>query len=223
MLAFATVASMLYASKGLPAASNLNIMYINLDSRTDRKKKTESMLDLWGYPYKRVAGIKKEGGISLYDKKRKGSLGCALSHLKALCQFDTDVLVLEDDAQFRTTPPLEELSTIEGWDVVCFAHNMAIVNNSDCFVAGVHRFCRAHNIQTMSAYMVRKQHLQTLRQKARESAKGLEKGGQIRVFAIDMVWKQVQQSLRFYVAHPRLAKQRQSWSDIQKKKVDYGV
>lgn len=202
------------------------IVYINLDGRVDRRAATTRMLDSWGYEYKRIPGVKKGPGKTLADSQRLGQLGCTLSHLAALSsQFINrrDVFVLEDDIKFRTTPPLTELNYVQKWDVVCLAHNNAKVNLRDCFFAGGHRFCRATDVQTASAYLVRQPQIALLKENARQSAIKLQAGGLPPDFAFDQHWKRLQHKLRWYVALPRLAKQRRSWSDIEQRVVDYGV
>lgn len=203
---------------------SFEIVYINLDSRVDRRVATTAMLNSWKYPYERIPGVVKGPGKTFADKQRLGALGCTLSHLAALSSVkNRDIFILEDDLEFSSTPPLAELNNSQAWDVVCLAHNTAKVDTRDCFVAGGHRFCRATNAQTTSAYLVRRKHVDLLRWMARESAVGLQSGGAYEKFAYDQAWKKAQHALRWYVAYPRLARQRRSWSDIEHRVVDYGA
>jgi len=79
---------------------DIPILYINLDSRTDRRKHMERLLD--GYNYERVPAV--------YDEH--GYIGCAKSHIKCMeivaergydrCIILEDDFVFVDDNNFNT-------------------------------------------------------------------------------------------------------------------------
>ena len=72
-----------------------NVLYINLESRSDRKEHVENQLAIIGLQnFNRFNAIKLENG----------ALGCSMSHLKCLQTAKTNnwdhVLICEDDIQF---------------------------------------------------------------------------------------------------------------------------
>ena len=93
-----------------------NIMYINLDSRPDRKLHIEAQLSSVGLTkYQRFKAI----------KTTSGAIGCTLSHLKCLTdardQQLSHLLVCEDDTTFLN-PVLfrAQLNAFFGWSFTAF-------------------------------------------------------------------------------------------------------
>ena len=77
-----------------------NIMYINLEHRTDRKEHVEYQLrNVVGFS-DRFVNIERVNAVKLAN----GALGCSLSHLKCLQQAKErnldHVLICEDDITF---------------------------------------------------------------------------------------------------------------------------
>jgi GR25 family glycosyltransferase involved in LPS biosynthesis len=188
------------------------IYYINLDSREDRKALTESELSRTGIPFERVSAI----------KKTDGQLGCCLSHIKALnlaySEGHDDVIIVEDDIVFETDPTQLLEYVVRPYigrpfNLILLSYHLPLVNLYD-FATGV---ASVSNAQTTTAYLVKRSYIPTLLENFSETVSLLEKGV---VTAIDQNWKKLQH--QFVAAIPRLAKQRNSFSDIEGKAVSYG-
>ena len=86
------------------------IVYINLDSATDRREHIESQFASYGITnYKRFSGLK---AIKSKNRKMKPSeYGCMMSHLRIIEDFyksgEDQLIVVEDDI---------DISSIENWD-----------------------------------------------------------------------------------------------------------
>ena len=93
-----------------------NVLYINLDSRPDRKKHIENMLSSCPYEYQKIAGVdlSDTSGYDIYNPNPKvynsvGILGCFLAHKKAIKYLldinknaDSYSILIEDDAYIDT-------------------------------------------------------------------------------------------------------------------------
>ena len=192
------------------------IVYINLASRPDRKLEIEGEFRRLGLRYfQRFEAIARERGI----------VGCNLSHAAVLSgehYSEELVMVCEDDAQFLASR--EEIDQIieffvsQSWlDVLCLGNrveNKAIRINQD--------FAISNNIQTTSCYVVRRKHLALIGAIFAKSAKKLERGSPVWLNALDIAWKSAQRwRLVFAVPRKEMVVQRASFSDIEKREVDY--
>lgn len=93
------------------------ILWINLDSETDRKEHMISMLDFYEIPHTRISAIDARGNNDVSDLLvgkfpeliTQGELGCTMSHLKAIKHFYENtnldyIIICEDDIVFDTVP-----------------------------------------------------------------------------------------------------------------------
>lgn len=205
---------------------------INLAHRTDRR--AECLIDA------------RESGLTLtpahfFNAKYiadDGARACALSHAMALSEFlFTDdrsfVLILEDDFQIRNKGGFADsinalISAASMWDVYLLGHNEAVpvegTPASSTF--------RIINAQTTSGYLVGRAYVPKLIENFFRSADLLSRYKDLpspnreatRHFtSCDMLWKELQISDRFWASVPALIQQRESFSDVQKKVVSYGV
>lgn len=91
------------------------ILWINLDTETDRQEHMNSLFDFYKIPNTRISAIDARGNndvsdllIGKYpDLISQGELGCTISHLKAIKYFyeETDlpyIIICEDDIVFDT-------------------------------------------------------------------------------------------------------------------------
>ena len=90
-------------------------LYINLDSRPDRKKHVEGQLSIVGIQAERFTAIRLENG----------ALGCSMSHLKCLEIAKANnwphILIIEDDILFlKPNIFVNQLNL--------FLHNILILN-----------------------------------------------------------------------------------------------
>lgn len=94
-----------------------HILWINLDTETNRQEHMNSLFDFYQIPNTRISAIDARGDNDVSDMLSgrfpdmvtQGELGCALSHLKAIKYFyyETDlnyIIIAEDDIVFDTVP-----------------------------------------------------------------------------------------------------------------------
>lgn len=213
--------------------SNMNIQYINLEERFDRKSEIENelrRLDINNFS--RFNAIKASPGI----------LGCSLSHLQIFKSADKTqpLFVLEDDCEFLINRKELELLINHFMksdaDVFCLAFNIPpkrIQNSVRIFRYNFFRpslwklawspIKRAAKIQTMSCYILKPHMIDVLRNLSEKCVKELKNGSPAHESAIDQKWKSLQKKYVFVIPRNRAAKQRASFSDIENSFKDYGV
>lgn len=210
------VSDLMRSSSTTHGLDRCRIIYINLASRPDRKLEIEEE-----FRRLRVRDFERFDAIA----KEKGIVGCNLSHAAVLGGKNYSeelVMVCEDDAQFVASR--EEVDHIidsfvsKSWlDVLCLGNlveNKVIRIDQD--------FAISNNVQTTSCYVVRGAHLASIASIFAKSARKLEKGSPVWLHALDIAWKSAQRwSLVFAVPHAPTVIQRASFSDIEKRKVDY--
>jgi len=219
-------ASVAGARRKVPAPE---ITYINLDARTDRRASLEVELDGMGLSYTRTAAVTVNASVlrtpikhAHRRHKQVSYIGCSLSHIKALEHSNRSVLVLEDDVTFRYMPNLRMLLRHDWWDVIAFAYNGPF-NSRECRTVHGALYCKSPGFKTASAYLVRDAYRHTVIDVLHKSVARLVDGVRYERAANDVVWQQLAKVDRWFVAVPRIAWQRPSYSDIEMRGVDYGV
>lgn len=222
------IAGTMRAISGSPD-TRVEITYISLDHRTDRQDLLEAELDHMGVSYTRTAAVRANASMlhvvsrhPLRRHRQLGALGCTLSHIKALQNSAGGVLVLEDDVTFRYMPNLRLLLREDWWDVIAFAYN-GRWDPRECRTRNGVGYCKSTDFRTSAAYLVRGTYKPTLVKNLNTSWKRLANGATPHQAALDQNWNDLQVKDRWYVAVPRIAHQRRSYSDIESKNVDYGV
>ena len=198
------------------------VYYINLAHRTDRKELFLQEMKKANIPDTIL--YRQEAVWIPYD----GATGCTLSHLFALQTFLKSphqvALICEDDFTWLEEPEIIQsfFTKLEGisFNIVLLAGNVRMEEPSQ--FPFLHR---VYSASTTSAYLVHRKYAQTLYDNFKE-------GLQVRLtnykdkdmlcsYAIDNHWRQLQMKHEWYIAHPKLGKQRADYSDIEKKEVDY--
>lgn len=131
------------------------------------------------------------------------------------------VCVVEDDIEF-TDPDFFRrqldtfLSGYIDWDVLLLGSNMGppFDKEEGCL--------RVFNAQTTTGYIVKQHYYDTLLASFKKSVGYLLTDYNVKLFAIDIQWKRLQQRDRWYVLYPLTVIQRDDYSDIEKKPVCYG-
>ena len=194
-----------------------NVLYINLDSRMDRRVHFESQFTKMGLTPQRFSAI----------RNADGAIGCSMSHVACLelaIQNEWDhVLVCEDDATI--TKPGQLVYQVnqflnrfnDGWDVLLLAGN-----NYQPFRQESPECVRVANCQTTTAYLVRRPYFETLLANFKDGLKHLiAEPSQQPVYTIDQYWKNLQRTDRWYLIVPITVIQRADYSNISKRRVDY--
>jgi glycosyl transferase family 25 len=194
-----------------------HVVYINLEHRHDRKEHVERELNKLGLEGARFNAIKMENG----------AIGCSLSHLKILEEARKQkwdhVLIVEDDITFLN-PELfrQQMNTFlarhsEEWDVVLLAgNNMPPYESVDDTCVQVKR------CQTTTGYLVRGTYLDTLVSNIRTGVTHLINQPQNKTtYAIDKHWFELQQRDKWFLITPLTVVQREDYSDIEQRVMNY--
>ena len=194
----------------------INVMYINLEERKDRRISVENELSKIGVKtYERFNAV----------KLKNGALGCSMSHLKCLelskiNNYDY-VLICEDDIEFLD-PELflsqlkKFLSQNDRWDVVLIAGNNMIP-----YVPIDETCIKVYNCQTTTGYIVNKNYYDTLIQNYKEGIQKLLKDPSNNDYKIDKYWLSLQKQNKWYLIIPLTIVQREDYSDIEKKVTNF--
>jgi len=202
--------------------ADIPIVYINLESRTDRRAHMEAQLERYGLEAERFNAIANPGF---------GIWGCGQSHLAVLKLAQRRgwpcVWILEDDFKFLISP--EELhssiSTLVSnyqYDVCMGAYNM---HEKEPFVYTDSNldpdFCRVLFAQTASCYIVSAHYYQKLIDLYEESFPKLLETKRHWLYANDIVWRDFQRTDRWVAPIERWGKQMDGYSDNAQQIVQY--
>lgn len=195
-----------------------NILFINLDSRIDRRTHFELQFRKMGFDPQRFSAI----------RNADGAIGCSMSHIACLelaIRNNWDhVLICEDDATIIN--PGQLVNQVNNflkrfgsysWDVLLLAGN-----NYQPFRQESPECVRVGNCQTATCYLVRRPYFERLLANFKEGLKNLI-ANPLRQpdFAVDQYWKRLQRIDRWYLIVPIGVIQRPDYSDISNQHVDY--
>jgi glycosyl transferase family 25 len=192
-------------------------LFINLENRTDRLDHVTKQLSSLGLSAERVNACKTD----------VGAIGCTLSHIKCLelakKRGYEQVFICEDDITFLD--PTLFKSSLEkfannrelDWDVLIIGGN--IVPPYDV----IGDYCvRVGECQTTTGYVVRQHYYDVLINNFRDSVKNLIQDPENKkTYALDIYWKRLQKSGRWYMIFPLTVVQYDTYSDIEEKYTDY--
>ena len=197
---------------------NIPIVYINLESRTDRREHMESQLASYGLEATRFNAVANPGF---------GIWGCGQSHLAVLKMAQSNgwpqVWILEDDFVFLLSPDeiREQLATLPDFDVFMAAYNMressALVDEPE----HADKFCRVRYAHTASSYMIKSHYYQKLIDLYEDALPKLLATKKHWIYANDAVWRDLQQSDRWIAPNARWGKQMDGYSDNAQSVVQY--
>ena len=192
--------------------------YINLESRTDRKKWCEIQLQSVGIQAERFNAIKLPNG----------AIGCSMSHLKCLHYAKEHgwehLLIVEDDIEF-TNPQLfvHQLNKFlmnkpeNEWDVILLAGN-----NMPPYEQVADYCAKVSSCQTTTGYIVNGHYFDALIKNIKEGLELLIKNPEHhKIYAIDKYWFQLQQKDRWFLITPLTVIQREDYSDIENRVTNF--
>ena len=204
-------------TKSLISLDAINhILYINLESRMDRKVHVENELVKLGFIGSRFNAI----------KTTNGAIGCSMSHLKCLQiakENDWDhVCILEDDIEFLDPDLFKQQLTAflqlhSDWDVLLLAgNNMLPYQYVD------HTCIKVSNCQTTTGYIVKKHYYDTLIENYKKGIDLYMKNpNKPDLYSIDRYWFLLQNKDNWFLITPLSVIQREDYSDIQQKIVNF--
>jgi glycosyl transferase family 25 len=201
---------------------SMNVVYINLDSRKDRKKLVE-------HEFQQTPPFVNLTRFNAVKMKNKGGLGCSLSHISVLEDAMRKklpfIVIIEDDFEFTIQPAnairsiLIALSHLrDDWDVLLLSTSK--YNLKKTKVNSI--LSSVQEAQTTGAYIVNSRYYSTLLDNFKEGADKLAADySQYEKLAIDQYWKKLQPKDKWFLIEPLIAKQRESFSDIGNVVVKY--
>jgi glycosyl transferase family 25 len=191
--------------------------YINLERRVDRKEHVVNQFHTLGLNVIRFNAI----------QMKNGAIGCSMSHLKllqtAIFNNFEHILIVEDDIKFLD-PELfktqfNKFIGVHGnnWDVLLFAgNNMPPYKKIDDTCIQV------SSCQTTTGYLVNGHYIKTLMQNVKQGLTNLLNRPNDHVqFAIDKFWFSLQQKDKWFLITPLTVVQREDYSDIEQRVVNY--
>jgi glycosyl transferase family 25 len=192
------------------------IFYINLEKRKDRLAHVQEELAKLGIPGERVCAI----------ETADGAIGCTLSHIRCLEMAKQrnlpHVFICEDDITFLNPELL--LTNVERFEKSGLDWEVLIIggNNVPPYTQ-ISNFCiQVSNNQTTTGYVVNQKFYDTLIANFKESAaKLIRNPEERRQYALDIYWKSLQTSGKWYMIIPPTVVQYGDYSDIEKRNVDY--
>lgn len=204
------------------------VYYINLDHRKDRCEQIEKVLNDLSCP------SEKRERISAVLHPQFGTLGCTKSHMTALEKFIESgletCLVLEDDfiyedvKQFNTSVQYVFENKIP-FDLIQLSYNHNGLQSTETEHACLKK---VHKSGTISGILVHRSFAPKLLANYKEGHELLldyvaKHGCLIHDLIVDVYWQRLQPQSNWYCFSPRLGYQRESYSDIEQKVVNYGV
>jgi len=202
-------------------------IYINLDSRPDRRVLFEKQFDELQQLYPTDFTFVPVSRFSAIRDYEHGAIGCSKSHIECIRIAKHNgwdhVLIFEDDATLIHPEILVHqvnsfLSRFQdNWDVLLFSGNNFPpfkIEAPDCF--------RIANCQVATCYLVTSRYYDTILRNFEDGlAQLMVNPGNKHEFACDMYWKNLQRVDRWYLITPICIVQRAGYSDIEKHHVDY--
>jgi len=192
----------------------IDVFYINLDERTDRRDAVETQLKMINCTFERVPAIKHTPGY----------IGCSASHIRCLELAKERnlprVMIVEDDLQWVERPSVINslLSNLPPHDAVVLA---PIFQKGSRVSRVDSRFIAGNVCQTALAYICENHYYDRLLQNFREGYMGLCQTNNHDIFCVDQYWKRLHTVDNWIFAHPTLAVQTPGVSNIEGKHVDY--
>jgi glycosyl transferase family 25 len=208
------------------------IYVVNLPQRVDRRNDFERHWDALGFGTLSVNWIE-----AVYDHDF-GGLGCAKSHLETLVTFLTRstaefVMVLEDDFRFRHDFAFIDealklmTSGVVNWDAVLLA-GVQVKGIQYPLAYKEFSVMKILDSQTTSGYLSRRSYVECLISVFTKSVVKMDEYRRYRpreyfynLYAIDQTWKVLQKFDTWIAFMPMLGYQTASYSDIEKKEVNY--
>ena len=196
---------------------DIKTYYINLENRTDRKDHVENELSLLGIKnFERVNAVKLQNG----------ALGCSISHLKCIEQAkerkEECIFVCEDDILFLDKILLltyfsSFIKKSHEWDVIIISGNNMLPYHP------IDETCiQVMACQTTTGYIVKNHYYDTLINNYKKGIQLLMKFPENKKeYAIDKYWLELQKKDKWYLIIPLSVVQREDYSDIEQKKIDF--
>jgi len=193
-----------------------HVLYINLLSRQDREKHIINELQKLDLNGRRFNAI----------KMNNGAIGCSMSHLKCIQMAKENnwehVCIVEDDVEFLDPELFKKqlnsfLQNHSSWDVLLLAGNNMLPYQS------IDETCiKVSNCQTTTGYIVKNHYYDILIDNYKKGIENFMKNpDKPELYSIDRYWFLLQNKDNWYLIIPLSVIQKEDYSDIQKKNVNF--
>jgi GR25 family glycosyltransferase involved in LPS biosynthesis len=197
-------------------------VYINLDKRTDRREHFEK--NIQKYPF--FSNITRMSAIEHQD----GSIGQALSHIKALESLSTIqtpyVAVLEDD--FMIFDEIRLSAFFQDFEKIKHSNKWKVISLTPCGITVIEKnemtqngFKRIRANETTTGYIMKKEMIPILLENFNESVILQFKQVDKHISSIDQYWKPLQVKHPFYYYLNVFGGQLPGFSNISNCLTDY--
>jgi GR25 family glycosyltransferase involved in LPS biosynthesis len=199
------------------------IYYINLNHRTDRLHHITNEIKKTNIDESKVHRIE---GICVPDF---GALGCSNSHCIALEKFinspetNQTCVILEDDFEFTQPQGIvnDLIDNVFNSDVKDFDVLMLSSNTLQELNTGFNFVTKIIEAQTTSGYVVSRKFAPILLNNYKEGCHLLSLSKRIYHHGIDIYMKQLQHNNKWFCLSPKIGRQIESYSDIEKRNTNY--
>lgn len=192
-----------------------HIYVINLKNRQDRLEHVNKEFSKFNITPTRFNAV----------QTTDGAIGCTLSHIKclelAIENNYEQIFICEDDITFTDVNTLQYSldkfnKNIKTWDMLIIGGNVVKPYEQ------IDDYClKISNCQTTTGYIVNKHYYSTLLSNFRTGVQQLLNTKNPKQFAIDIYWKLLQHTGKWYLLYPLTVTQYENYSDIEKRKTNY--
>jgi GR25 family glycosyltransferase involved in LPS biosynthesis len=195
-------------------------LYINLESRKDRREHIEQELKSIGIHGLRFNAVKLQNG----------RIGCSMSHLKCLQIAKKNnwpyVMICEDDLLFldkeKAVKHMNDFFKLHSGDNDIWNVMLIAGNNVPPYKKIDNTCIRVSHCQTTTGYIVKNTYYDTLIDNIKTGIEKLMKNPTNAFsYAIDKYWIQLQKRDVWYLLAPIIAVQREDYSDIEQRTTNY--
>jgi GR25 family glycosyltransferase involved in LPS biosynthesis len=195
-------------------------LYINLESRKDRREHIEQELKSIGIHGVRFNAVKLQNG----------RIGCSMSHLKCLQIAKKNnwpyVMICEDDLLFldkeKAVKHMNNFFKLHSGDNDVWNIMLIAGNNVPPYKKIDDTCIRVSHCQTTTGYIVKNTYYDTLIDNIKTGIEKLMKNPTNAFsYAIDKYWIQLQKIHVWYLLAPIIAIQREDYSDIEQRTTNY--
>lgn len=159
------------------------ILYINLDSRTDRKKEMEKILQ--GYNYERISAIQHDDGY----------IGCSLSHIKCIeiarIRKYEKVIILEDDFMFNKNHNFNNIELPENYDIFLLCNRIKSHLSINDRKIKKDKFIKVQECSWTSGHILNKTIYDDLIKNLNDGINDRKKNGKLHSNKLDIYWNKL--------------------------------
>lgn len=195
----------------------MNGFYINLESRSDRKKHIES--NILTLPF--FSNLERMNAIS----HKEGRIGCSMSHIQCLKELqklkDDYFLIIEDDLEIKSsdnfTQFIQDFEKIkdQDWNIIVLGGTVC-----HCTLSHLQNFHNLYFSYATTGYIVKKTYIPQLLENFEKSCQNLIDRFD-KEYYIDVYWNKLQVKGGWYIHSKSFISQLHGYSDTENKETNF--